>query len=90
MTRAKQPRCSSCRWWDRSNNFRSIERDWGLCHFWGGTSGRRISGGFIDYSYGHEPTGGDTCDRHNADPSVKADAHLSGTMPVMKCEGKLP
>ena len=88
--RTNSRRCQSCRWWDRSNNYRAIGRDWGLCHFWGGKTGHRIPGGFIDYSYGHEPTGGDTCDWHNAEPTAKAEAHLSGTMPVIKCEGKLP
>jgi len=86
--RKKTPRCQSCRWWDRSNNFRAIERDWGLCHFWGRRSGSIISGGFVDYSFGHEPTGGDTCEHHNADPSTKANAQISGTMPVIKLEGE--
>jgi hypothetical protein len=90
MTRAKTSRCSSCRWWERSNNFRAQDRDWGLCHFWGGRSGHRILNGFIDYSYGHEPRGSDTCDWHNADPSKKEAAHLDGKMPEMKCEGELP
>ncbi len=88
MTRAKTPRCQSCRWWERSNNYAAIDRDWGLCHFWGGKSGMRIPGGFIDYSFGHEPTGADTCDWHNANPAMKPEAHGSGNMPEIKCEGK--
>jgi hypothetical protein len=84
----KAARCKSCRWWDRSNNFRAIGRDWGLCHFWGGKTGHRIPGGFIDYSYGHEPRGDDTCNWHNATPERRKDAE--GDMPMMKCEGELP
>lgn len=87
--RARKMSCSSCRWWDRSNNFTPKDRDWGLCHFWGGKSGHRIPGGFIDYSFGHEPRGADTCDWHNAEPDRKAEAQLSGTMPAIKCEGEL-
>ena len=90
MTRSKVSRCSSCRWWDRSNNFRAKDRDWGLCHFWGGTSGSRIPGGFIDFSFGHEPRGADTCDWHNAAPEAKATAQLDGKMPEIKLEGELP
>ena len=90
VARNKVGRCQSCRWWERSNNFRAIGRDWGLCHFWGGKSGRRIPGGFIDYSFGHEPRGCDTCSHHNADPATKADTIMSGDMPVMKCEGDAP
>jgi hypothetical protein len=82
-------RCQSCRWWERSNNFRAADRDWGLCHFWGGKSGRRILGGFIDYSFGHEPRGSDTCEWHNADPEKKPEAIAIGTMPDFKCEGDL-
>lgn len=87
--RKNTKRCQSCRWWDRSNNFRAIGRDWGLCHFWGGTAGRRIPGGFIDYSFGHEPLGCDTCEWHNSDPSKKAEAKIAGTMPEIKCEGHI-
>lgn len=83
----RTPRCKSCRWWDRSNNFRQIDRDWGLCHFWGGHEGRRIPGGFIDYSVGHEPRGSDTCTWHNAPPERLEDAHENGPMPAIKCEG---
>ncbi len=86
LPRAKVPRCKSCRWWERSNNFRSQDRDWGLCHMFGGRAGARMGGGFIDFSYGHEPLGSDTCDFHNADPSIQ------GTVPTAlhpkhKCEG---
>jgi hypothetical protein len=87
--RSKVPRCVSCRWWDRSNNFRSVEKDWGLCHFWGGRTGMRTPRGFIDGTFGHEPSGADTCDWHNADPSKKAEAQLSGAMPELKCEGNI-
>lgn len=87
--RAKVPRCSSCRWWERSNNFRSQDRDWGLCHFWGGRSGHRTQIGFIDYSFGHEPRGGDTCEWHNTSPEKKGSAHLEGVMPEIKCAGDL-
>jgi hypothetical protein len=84
-------RCQSCRWWDRSNNFRAIGRDWGLCHLWGGKTGRRMLNGigFIDYSFGHEPLGADTCEHHNADPAQKASIQISGKMPPLKLEGEL-
>ena len=85
--RTKVPRCQSCRWWERSNNFRAIGRDWGLCHLWGGKSGHRIGNCFIDYSYGHEPSGSDTCDHHNADPNSRDSILLDGNMPPIKCEG---
>lgn len=81
-------RCQSCRWWDRSNNFRAIGRDWGLCHFWGGKAGHRTQLGFIDYSFGHEPRGADTCDQHNAKPETREDAQIAQPMPAMKCEGE--
>jgi len=78
MTRAKTPRCKSCRWWDRSNNYRAMDRDWGICHFWGGRHvGARIHGGFIDMTVGHEPRGSNTCDWHDADPSLR------GTVPAV-------
>jgi len=89
MTRKKTNRCQSCRWWERSNNFRAIGRDWGLCHFWGGRTGCRTPVGFIDGTFGHEPSGMDTCDFHNADPAAKSEAQLGGKMPAMMCEGKL-
>jgi len=82
-------RCKSCRWWERSYNFKTIDRDWGLCHFWGGKSGHGIHGGFIDYSFGHEPRGSDTCDWHNADPDKKELAQTEGNAPAIKCEGDL-
>lgn len=85
----KASRCKSCRWWERSNNFRQMDRDWGLCHFWGGQTGHRIPGGFIDYSVGHEPRGSDTCDWHNAPPEKMTEAHDYGKMPDIKCEGNL-
>lgn len=88
-TRAKTSRCKSCRWWDRSNNFKAEDRDWGLCHFWGGRTGQRMPLGFIDYSYGHEPFGSDTCDWHNAGPEAKSKARIDGPMPALKCEGML-
>lgn len=88
--RPKTSRCSSCRWWERSCNFRTIDRDWGLCHFWGGKAGHRTSLGFIDYSFGHEPRGSDTCDWHNAKPEQKAEAQISGNMPSIKHEGEQP
>lgn len=89
--RGKVPRCSSCRWWERSNNYRAQDRDWGLCHFWGGRTGRGIPGlGFIDGSFGHEPRGSDTCDHHNAKPEAKADAILHDNMPALKLEGETP
>ena len=90
MTRARVARCSSCRWWDRSNNFRAKDRDWGLCHLWGGTSGHRMLNSFIDYSYGHEPRGSDTCAHHNASPEHKDGIQSGGDMPQIKCEGELP
>lgn len=90
MTAKRTNRCQSCRWWERSNNFRAISRDWGLCHFWGGRTGGRTPLGFIDGTFGHEPTGMDTCDFHNADPVAKANAHEIGIMPEMKCGGELP
>ena len=85
-------RCQSCRWWDRSNNFRAIGRDWGLCHMWGGNVGKRLPGGygFIDGSFGHEPRGSDTCLHHNAKPEHKDDIQRGGEMPQLKCEGELP
>ena len=84
-------RCQSCRWWERSNNFSAIGRDWGLCHLWGGKSGAAIENGngFIDYSFGHEPRGADTCEHHNADPAHKQNIQRGGEMPVIKCEGLL-
>jgi hypothetical protein len=85
----KGGRCKSCRWWERSNNFRAADRDWGLCHFWGGRFGRRILGGFIDGSFGHEPRGADKCEWHNAPPDAKDGAQLDGSMPTMKCEGEV-
>lgn len=85
----RKMRCKSCRWWERSFNFRSADRDWGLCWFWGGRSGHRITGGFIDYSFGHEPRGSDTCENHNAPPESKPEAHTTGTMPSLKVEGEL-
>ncbi len=88
--RKKVPRCQSCRWWDRSNNYSAIGRDWGLCHLWGGKSGRRLGNGFIDYTYGHEPRGADTCTHHNADPEHKDAILLGGYMPVLKFGGELP
>ena len=88
--RAKVPRCTSCRWWERSNNFTSAQRDWGLCHFWVGKSGRRIPLGFIDYSYGHGPRGADTYEWHKKAPERKKDARFGGKMPEMKCDGELP
>jgi len=88
--RGMNRRCSSCRWWERSNNFRAKGRDWGLCHLWGGKSGRRIPGGWIDYSYGHEPRGDDTCEHHNCDPSNKDATIQTGTMPALKLEGEAP
>jgi len=92
MTRAKVGRCQSCRWWERSSNFRAISRDWGLCHLWGGNSGSRLPGGFgfIDYSYGHEPRGADTCDHYNTDPKNRDEVLMDGKMPDHKCEGELP
>ena len=87
--KVKVARCKSCRWWDRSNNFRAIDRDWGLCHLWGGTTGHRIPGGFIDYSFGHEPRGSDTCAHHNASPETKAEIHMTGAMPPIKTEGEI-
>lgn len=85
-------RCQSCRWWDRSNNFRAIGRDWGLCHLWGGRIGRRLPNGlgFIDGTFGHEPLGGDTCDHHNAAPERKAEILSGGSMPLIKYEGAMP
>jgi hypothetical protein len=88
MTSERHHRCQSCRWWERSNNFRAIGRDWGLCHFFGGTAGNRIPGGFIDFSYGHEPRGADTCKWHNASPESRADAQSDA--PSIKCEGETP
>ena len=71
--------------------YRAIERDWGLCHLWGGKTGRRMLNGlgFIDYSFGHEPLGADTCEHHNADPAQKASIQISGKMPPLKLEGEL-
>jgi hypothetical protein len=89
VSRKKTPRCQSCRWWERSNNFRAIERDWGLCHLWGGKTGRRIPGGVIDGTFGHEPRGADTCEHHNAEPSAKDAILQAGEMPMMKSEGEL-
>jgi hypothetical protein len=90
--RTKVARCQSCRWWERSNNFRAIGRDWGLCHLWGGKSGARLPNGdgFIDFSFGHEPRGSDTCEHHNADPVHKQNIQRGGEMPQIKCEGELP
>jgi len=87
-SRAKIPRCSSCRWWDRSNNFSTKDRDWGLCHFWGGKSGKKTRLGFIDFSWGHEPRGSNTCDWHNAKPEAKEAAILEGAMPKIMMEGE--
>jgi hypothetical protein len=80
-------RCSSCRWWERSNNFVAVGRDWGLCHFFGGKVGYRIAKGFIDATYGHEPRGSDTCDFHNSDPSLKG-AIMPDLRPKPKCAGE--
>ena len=77
-------RCSSCRWWERSNNFRAIGRDWGLCHFWGGNIGFRIGQAFIDRTVGHEPRGSDTCAWHNAEPDERLHIHQVGAMPAGK------
>jgi hypothetical protein len=79
-------RCKSCRWWDRSNNFKAIDRDWGACHFWGKRAGFRIANGFIDGWAGHEPRGSDTCGLHNSDPTLReiADVNLA---PRIKTEG---
>lgn len=85
---SRTARCKSCRWWERSNNFRQAERDWGLCHFWGGEHfGARIPNGFIDYTVGHEPRGADTCGFHNADPSLRGTVPAS-IAPKMKCGGE--
>lgn len=89
MTRAaKVPRCLSCRWWERSSNFKSEERDWGLCHLWGGRSGHISSGMALDYTFGHEPRGSDTCEYHNADPVSKEPILQTGKMPILKTEGE--
>lgn len=81
-------RCKSCRWWDRSNNNRSADRDWGMCHFWGGRhAGYRIGNGFIDFTVGHEPTGAHTCDQHNADPALRGTDGMKPP-PVILTEGK--
>ena len=85
-SRKKVARCKSCRWWDRSNNFRSADRDWGLCHFWGKREGARIPNGFIDYTVGHEPQGGMTCDQHNADPAARGQDGLTPPA-IVCCEG---
>lgn len=74
MTRARTMRCMSCRWWEESCNFRAKERDWGLCHFWGGKSG-------------HEPRGCDTCNYHNAEPGQREAAWRAGAMPAIRLEG---
>jgi hypothetical protein len=46
--------------------------------------------GFIDFSFGHEPRGSDTCEHHNADPVHKQNIQRGGEMPQIKCEGELP
>lgn len=84
----REPRCKSCRWWDRSGNYKAADRDWGLCHFWGGKSGHAFPSGFVDYSHGHEPRGSDTCDFHNADPALKGTI-AAELAPREKCEGVL-
>ena len=66
----RQPRCKSCRWWERSFNFKTYERDWGLCHFWGRRAGANVGNAFIDFTVGHEPRGCCYCGFHNADPSL--------------------
>jgi hypothetical protein len=83
----RKPRCQSCLWWERSNNFRAVSRDWGLCHFWGGNRGFRIPGGFVDVSYGHEPRGSDTCGFHNSDPVLRG-TFAPELAPRFKCEGE--
>ncbi len=86
----KTDACARCRWWERSNNARKIAADWGLCHFWGGRSGHGVAGiGFIDYSYGHEPRGGDTCGAFNADPTLRGTIPKA-LSPKPKCEGVYP
>ena len=85
--RAKSGRCKSCRWWERSNNFRAEDRDWGLCHFWGKRVGYRIQGGgFIDGTVGHEPRGSGTCEQYTADPSLRCKEGLRPPT-VILCEG---
>ena len=61
-------RCSSCRWWDRSHNFNSKDRDWGDCRFWGAREGLRHGRTFVDHWRGPSPRGSDTCVAHNAPP----------------------
>ena len=85
--RVKTPRCKSCRWWERSNNFRTADRDWGLCHFWGKKAGHSIPSGFIDYTVGHEPSGADTCNQHNSEPGLRGQDGLKPPS-IILCEGK--
>ena len=86
----RTPRCKSCRYWERSYNFRAEDRDWGLCHFWGKQSGYHAAGVFMDFWDGHEPRGSDTCGWHNADPVVRDQARSSPTAerPAWKTEGE--
>lgn len=90
MTRKHTPRCKSCRWWERSGNFSAIDRDWGRCHFWGGRHvGVRIRNDFIDATVGHEPRGSNTCDHHDADPSLR-EAVAAELAPPLLTEGTAP
>ena len=77
-----KPRCSSCRWWQRSYNFAKTARDWGDCHFWGQKYARNAAGAFIDGWRGASPRGSDTCAAHNLPPELigTLDPQMDGPM----------